>query len=58
MKTETVQRIITIVTYTERPATLRAVDRFLSDRQYRRGIADPDVLTLRDMVKARKAELA
>ena len=58
MRTETIRKVITIITYTERPATLRAVDRFLSERQYRRGIADPDVLTLRDMVKARKTELA
>lgn len=58
MNARTVQRLITIITYTERPATLAAVEQFLRARQYRHGIADPDVLMLRDMAKARKAELA
>lgn len=58
MKTETIRKLVYIITYTERNATLKAVDRFLAERQYRRGVADPDVMTLRDMVRERWTEIA
>lgn len=57
MTLETVQRVILVITYTERIRTLLAVDAFLKEREYRRGIADPDVIALREMVRDRKAEL-
>lgn len=57
MKTETVRKVVTIITYTERLGTLESVDKFLAEKQFRRGIADPDVVTLRDMVKERIAEI-
>lgn len=57
MKLETVQRVILVITYTERIRTLLDVDAFLKKMEYRRGIADPDVIMLRDMVKERKAEI-
>ena len=57
MNTATIKKVITIITYTERVRTLMSVDTFLREREYRRGIADPDVVTLRDMVKERIAEI-
>lgn len=46
-----------VITYTERIRTLLAVDTFLKEREYRRGIADPDAVMLREMVRDRKAEI-
>lgn len=57
MNTATIKKVITIITYTERVRTLMSVDTFLREREYRRGIADPDVITLREMVKERIAEI-
>lgn len=57
MNTETIRKVITIITYTERLRTLESIDKFLAEKQFRRGLADLDVVALRDMVKERKAEI-
>lgn len=61
MKTETVQKVIAVITWTEKRETLKAVSRFLSRYEARiesAGRIDRDVSVLRSMIQDKRLERA
>lgn len=61
MKTETVQKLIAVITWTEKRETLKAVSRFLSRYEARMesaGRIDRDISVLRSMIQDKRVERA